>query len=72
MCGSVTRKLFTIASFDFYISTLILKLENNLCHYQSLTEATTPNSIQESKLHVELEVPTLGPHNSTIKCPRGP
>ena len=41
---------------DFILYPISKLAKKDLCDFQFLIEATTLNSIQESKLHVELEV----------------
>ena len=69
-CPHLTRKnIFTLTSYDICISTQILKLEIEMTIfiiYTSSQNETILISIQWSRLFVELEVPTIGPHTCSF------
>lgn len=51
---------------DFCIAILILKLEMTIfvIHNKEFDDETIIESIQQSKMHVELKAPTIGSHTS--------
>ena len=67
LCDHYLRRIriYTSTSHTLCISTLVLmkrRIPISVVHYKCYLDETLLNPIQRPKLHVDLEVPTTGPH----------